>query len=435
MVLKVAVMSASVFDTPYPARRPSLPPTRSSASRLELLLRDVAVQDGVFAALIVFTRIPANWGMPGAAACLLLTALYAVIRPRQAGQVMVRSWVQFAFPVFALVSVTWAVYPVVSLRAAVQMTLTVFAGLLLAQAPRPRAVLTGLFVAYAVYTVASLLAGQTRPDGIAGFPALYGLGGEAKNYFADTAGTATLLAIAMLAAGMERGRLILSMLAAVTALLCALASVRAHSAGAVASLVLAAALMVAMLILRRRSVTTKLLFAVALAGTLLLCGVLFEPLLAIVQNLSAKDAGLTGRGYLWYRADFIIAERPWLGMGYFSFWTPANPDAIGLWRYFDIRQEGTAFSFHNSYIQTLVETGRIGLGVMLACWLIGLVALLRRFVLTTSLATCFWVGYLALQLSKTPVEPIRPAALVAPTIMLLAALGFGNFPVYVRSRS
>ncbi|KQM13773.1 hypothetical protein ASE49_11955 [Novosphingobium sp. Leaf2] len=396
---------------------------------------DVAVQDGVFAGLIVFTRIPANWGMPGAAACLLLTALYALIRPSQTGQAVVRSWVQFAFPVFALLSVTWAVYPVVSLRAAVQMTLTAFAGLLLAQAPRPRAVLTGLFVAHAVYTVASLLAGQTRPDGIAGFPALYGLGGEAKNYFADTSGTATLLAMGMFAVSLERRRLIWSALTAITAILCALATVRAHSAGAVASLALAAALMAAMLVLRGRSVTAKLIFAACLMCALLLCGLLFEPLMAIVQNLSAKDAGLTGRGYLWYRADFIIAQRPWLGMGYFSFWTPANPDAIGLWRYFDIRQEGTAFSFHNSYIQTLVETGRIGLGVMLACWLIGLVALLRRFVMTPSLATCFWVGYLALQLSKTPVEPIRPAALVAPTIMIFAALGFGNFPVYLRRQA
>ncbi|EJL34928.1 O-antigen ligase [Novosphingobium sp. AP12] len=87
----------------------------------------------------------------------------------------------------------------------------------------------------------------------------------------------------------------------------------------------------------------------------------------MVQELSDKDAGLTGRAYLWYRTDFIIVQRPWLGMGYFGFWTPANPDAIGLWRFFDLGQESTGFSFHNSYIQTIIETGYIGVSIMVGC--------------------------------------------------------------------
>ncbi|MFC3215107.1 O-antigen ligase family protein [Novosphingobium panipatense] len=90
--------------------------------------------------------------------------------------------------------------------------------------------------------------------------------------------------------------------------------------------------------------------------------------MTLVQELSAKDAGLTGRGYLWYRAAFIIEDSPWLGTGYFGFWIPENPDAVGFWRYFQIRQEGTAFSFHNSYIQTIVETGYLGLAVLVMSW-------------------------------------------------------------------
>jgi len=398
-------------------------------SRFSGLIESSHVQDGVFAALILASRIPANLGMTGGLICLVLTGIYGALRVRQSRDLLSRCWLQLSFPIFALLSVTWAVYPMVTLRASVQMTLTAFAGLLLSQTPRPRAVLVGLFVAYAGYTVASLIVGHSRPEGIDGTLSLYGLGGEAKNYFADTSGTAVLLALTMLAACIERRAFALATLSATVIAACGLATVRAHSAGATSALLLASMLLSVLLLFRGCSSGSKLIFAAVLGGAMIICVIFFQPILALVQELSAKDSGLTGRGYLWYRGDFIIAERPWLGVGYFGFWTPENPDAIGLWRYFDVRQEGTAFSFHNSYIQTLVETGRIGLGVMVMCWIIGITALLRRFVLTPSLPTCFWLGYIALQLSKSPVEPIRPSALIAPTIMLFAGLGFGFFPV------
>lgn len=398
-------------------------------NRLAAALADRDLQDGAFAALIVSARIPASLGMMGGLVFLLLAGLYAVVRLQQCRDALCRCWVQLAFPAFAMLSAVWAVYPAVTLRAAVQMTLTAFAGLLLSQAARPRVVLTGFFVAYAGYTLASVLAGNTHPDGIGGALALYGLGGEAKNYFADTSGTAVLLAMVLFAACIERRSFALAALVVGVAVACVLATLRAHSAGAVAALALSAGLLAGLLILRQWPPTLKLGFATCLLGIFVLAGLFFEPLLAMVQEMSAKDSGLTGRGYLWYRADFIIAQRPWLGVGYYGFWNPANPDAIGLWRYFDVRQESTGFSFHNSYIQTLVETGYIGLAVMVGSWIVGIVALLRRFVLTPSLATCFWLSYMALQLSKSPVEPIRPAALIAPTIMLFVALGFGGFPV------
>lgn len=399
-------------------------------SRLSDLLADTALQDGVFAALIVATRIPANAGMIGALIFLILSGFYGlVLRREQSGQTLSRCWLHLTFPAFALLSVAWAVYPAVTLRAAIQMTLTVFAGLLLSQARRPRAVLVGLFVAYAGYTVASLSAGNMRPDGAEGAMALYGLGNEAKNFFADTSGTAALLAIAMLAASLEKRAVGAAALCGLAGVACIVATVRAHSAGAVSSLALAGLLLGFFLLMRKRPAAVKLWIACALVAVFLLGGAFFQPLLAMVQEFSGKDAGLTGRGYLWYRADFIMAERPWLGVGYFGFWNPANPDAIGLWRHFDVRQEGTAFSFHNSYIQTIVETGYLGQGVMVLGWAAGSLALLRRFVLTPSLPTCFWLSYVALQLSKSPVEPIRPSTLIAPTIMLFAALGFGCFPV------
>lgn len=397
------------------------------------VLREVAsrqsIQDATFAALLVASRIPANLGTLGGLLFLVLAALYAALRIEQCRDALARCWLQLCYPAFALLSTLWAVYPAVTLRASIQMSLTAMIGLLLSQAARPRAVLAGLFVAYAGYTAVSLAAGNIRPDGNDGAMALYGLGGEAKNFFAETSATATLLAVVIANVCAERRALTAGMLSMALAAACALATVRAHSAGAVASLLLSAGFLGVLLVLRRRSPAAKLALTGALVGLLLLSALLFQPLLAMVQEMSGKDAGLTGRGYLWYRAQFIIAQRPWLGVGYFGFWNPANADAIGLWRYFDVRQEGTAFSFHNSYIQTIVETGYLGVGIMVATWIAGVLALLRRFVLTPSLATCFWLAFLALQFSKSPVELVRPGTLTAPTVMLFAALGFGWFPI------
>lgn len=398
-------------------------------SRLGAVLASTAVQDGIFAALIVGFRVPASIGAPGAAACLLLTGLYAALRIPQLGDVFRQCWVQLAFPALALLSVLWADYATVTLRAAVQMSLTALAGLILSQSRHPRAVLVGLFVTYAGYTFGSLAVGHTRPIGLTHEIALLGLGGEDKNYFADTAGTGLLLSLAMLALCIERRLAGCAVIAAGAVAACAAATFRANSAGSLAATAVAAGLLVGLLLLRCRPPVLKLIVGAGLILLLLVGCFFFDQLLAVIQQMSNKDAGLTGRAYLWYRADFVIAQSPWLGHGYFGFWTPANPDAVGLWHYFDVRQEGTGFNFHNGYIQTLVELGYAGLIVLLATWLVGLVMLLRRFVLTQSLATCFWVGYLALEFAKTPVEAIRPGTLTAPTILMYLALGFSCFPV------
>ncbi|MFS0850939.1 O-antigen ligase family protein [Novosphingobium panipatense] len=403
--------------------------TSPGSSRLGALFQRRDVQDGGFVALILMARIPANAGTAGATIGVALMCLYLGLRLDQCRDVFQRCRPQLAYPLFALLSTIWAIHPEVTSRAAVQMILTAFTGLVFSQADRPRAVLVALFIVYSGYTVLSLMVGNTQLDGIEGIPALVGIGGEAKNYFSNSAATGVLLALIMAVACLEKRARGLALVSLSIASACLVATVRAHSAGAVASLALAVALLLPLLALRRRTPGLKAGLTIAMLIVLILGAAFFQPLLTLVQELSAKDAGLTGRGYLWYRAAFIIEESPWLGTGYFGFWIPENPDAVGFWRYFHIRQEGTAFSFHNSYIQTIVETGYLGLAVLVMSWGVGIIGLLRRFVLTPSLPTCFWLSYLALQLSKSPVELVRPAALVPTTIMLFTGLGFAGFPV------
>ncbi|MFD1961264.1 hypothetical protein ACFSHP_23505 [Novosphingobium panipatense] len=130
--------------------------------------------------MILMARIPANAGTAGATIGVALMCLYLGLRLDQCRDVFQRCRPQLAYPLFALLSTIWAIHPEVTSRAAVQMILTAFTGLVFSQADRPRAVLVALFIVYSGYTVLSLMVGNTQLDGIEGIPALVGIGGEAK---------------------------------------------------------------------------------------------------------------------------------------------------------------------------------------------------------------------------------------------------------------
>jgi exopolysaccharide production protein ExoQ len=74
----------------------------------------------------------------------------------------------------------------------------------------------------------------------------------------------------------------------------------------------------------------------------------------------SKDAGGTGRGYLWAKAMQYIDARPWLGTGYGAFWRIGNPQAQALWYRMGV-PPGSGFNFHNEYLHWFVDLGVGGL--------------------------------------------------------------------------
>ncbi|RWX79325.1 O-antigen ligase family protein [Neorhizobium lilium] len=90
-----------------------------------------------------------------------------------------------------------------------------------------------------------------------------------------------------------------------------------------------------------------------------------------ILGLFGKDSTLTGRTYLWQQGIAIAQQSPYLGIGYQGFWVPGFADAERLWDDFGITGK-SGFHFHNTYIETTVETGVIG-------------ALLLVFILLTTL--------------------------------------------------
>lgn len=125
-------------------------------------------------------------------------------------------------------------------------------------------------------------------------------------------------------------------------------------------------------------------------------------IVADVLGLLGKDATLTGRTVLWDEALRLFAERPWLGLGYNSYWN--SPECAAL----SINVGGWLGSFHNIYLDRLVDVGIIGLTLFL-------IALLN--VVRTS--------WLTFQKEKTAIS-----AWPFVYVCFISALGMSEFPIF-----
>lgn len=135
----------------------------------------------------------------------------------------------------------------------------------------------------------------------------------------------------------------------------ALARSRTNLAGAILALGAIAAL--------RSSLKTKIIAAyvgvtAACAGLLLLMLSGTDPLAQLFEAamLGREDdvASLSGRGFIWPVCLEYISQRPWLGYGYGSFWTPARIE------FFLEEIQFSIFEAHNGYLELLLGTGIVG---------------------------------------------------------------------------
>lgn len=80
-----------------------------------------------------------------------------------------------------------------------------------------------------------------------------------------------------------------------------------------------------------------------------------------------QSESLTGRLPLWTQLGDFVSARPLTGYGYDSFWTTGRIEAISEEQGWGIREA------HNSYLDTTLSTGLIGLALLVAAVLLGLV--------------------------------------------------------------
>ncbi len=129
-----------------------------------------------------------------------------------------------------------------------------------------------------------------------------------------------------------------------------------------------------------------------------------------ILGVFGKDSTLTGRTYLWQQGIAIAQQSPWLGIGYQGFWVPGFADAERLWDDFGIAGK-SGFHFHNTYIETTVETGIIGVLTLVSILLTTLIGHLKRLLtyeVTPDSLALFGLASLLLIRSFVEIDILNP---------------------------
>ena len=144
---------------------------------------------------------------------------------------------------------------------------------------------------------------------------------------------------------------------------------------------------------------------------------IFGPLVPYLTrgNVEATTK-LTGRIPLWQVLFEQVGQHPWLGAGFAAFWSPINIAQVGS------SEVSEAPSAHNGYLEELLNTGVVGLAILLA-FCLGTLTLVRRRARRGDplawLVFLFMVFYLLLNTTNALTqEYFQP-----PFVIILMALG------------
>jgi exopolysaccharide production protein ExoQ len=337
----------------------------------------------------------------------------------------------FAAPAFALFSVVWSVAPNETMKYALELVITVIAGLLLASARSQEAVLRGMAAAFLVYVLNAVALGGSVAVGVgAGGTAFSGLT-DSKNLLGDITSTGLILSVAVGMMAVRRRNLLWILICAAAVVIDFYVVLASRSAGALLGLGLGLVPLLVLAPLLAAGKAVRAWLTVVLAAALVTAALNYRLIATTMIEMGAtmfdKDPTLTGRTYLWYRAADLIREMPTLGRGYYAFWLQGNVDAEGLWQYAGI-QSRSGFTFHNTAVELLVTLGWVGLAVFFLVFLVGAIALVRKFVIQPSLALVFWISILLYEITRMPIESVGIAPFYFSTVIVFAALaaGFGR---------
>lgn len=391
--------------------------------------------DGLFAVgLFVPMLFIGKLGTMGGAMIAGLTPLYIFLRRDRLFRLFLPRSFLFLIPALAIFSTVWSAATAESLRYGVELLITVAAGLMISSARNQEAVVRGIAVSFLSYVLASIFFGGYVAVGVGmGGEAFSGLS-ESKNLLADIASTGLVASFVMTLLAIQNRRwlwLAVGLLAMGAELYCVIS---ARSAGAMLGLGMAilAILGLTPLVYAGKAVrgAVTAMVGICLVAIGVFYNTIAQAMIDFGTSVFDKDPTLTGRTYLWYRAAELIREHPLLGRGFYAFWLQGDVDAEGLWRYFGIDGRG-GFTFHNTFVEILVMLGYVGLGLIGAVVLTGVIFLIRRFVTRPTLTHVFWMAILLYELARTPIETIGVAPFYFSTALVFAALG----AAFKRSRS
>jgi exopolysaccharide production protein ExoQ len=357
-------------------------------------------------------------GTVAALGFLLSGCLLMALRPVDAILDLVDFRWLLILPLFCIASAVWSGAPAASLRAGIQLLLTVVFAIAVARRLPPGRFLIVVIGVLSAIVALSIATGTYRTDT-----------GALTGYFASkNAMGAAAAFLSVAAAGFLRPTAA-GGVAAMVFCLGAGGAVLAQSMGALVAMAIGVSTYPVLAVLRRLSFGVQI---VAALGFVLSAGLLVVLLIANIDavadailSATGKDITLTGRTDLWRVALDNIAAHPWLGQGYQAFWQPGNPGAEELWRAFGIESR-TGFHFHNLFLSNAVELGLVGVAVQSAI-LLGLGwAVLRLALASGDRLSAAFLALTVMVLSMTPLEVPAFFPFNLQTFVLIATLVYAR---------
>jgi len=371
------------------------------------------------------------WGSLSALIIVASLPVFVFFRRDRLGNMAAAATVLCILPLWALFSALWSHYPGETLYYGAEYLITILVGVIIGTALNRNQVIFGLFAAFAVHAIASLLLGEYVDVGRAGSTeveqAFAGIMAS-KNIAADASGVGILVSAAMIVLSL-RERLVLPFLAGIAVIgIDVWMVLKAESTGALVSAIIATIVMVVMQVIRLVPVQARTLLMIVgiavMGAALVFQNYWLPPLLEAVLESSGKDASLTGRTYIWERAWTVIDAHPALGVGYNAFWVPFNPEAEILWDFAGITGK-RGFNFHNTIMELLVHFGYIGLLIFGSIFGVLSVVLIGRVTRMPTEFGIFAVSYLCFLGVRAPYESFGIAPFLYSTALIAAGLSWG----------
>ncbi len=354
-------------------------------------------------------------------------AIFAVLRWEKLPLLARDCWPVLLIPLFALASSLWSQVPGTTAYYATLYMATVMAGMLIGRGMVRGAFLRGYFLAFALFTIMSILSFRWAVWGGAGGTAFVGLT-QSKNSAGDIAGVGLIATLCFLFWAMSRRKLLWVVSALLTIPLYLFVLWFSHATGALIATAVVSACVLAWIASRSLPRQARaVIFTLAVFLLLVLITTQswwLPPLFEAVLENSGKDAGLTGRADLWRFADDLIARQPWLGLGYNAFWLQGNLDAEYLWRMMDISSR-MGFNFHNTFREILVQLGIVGLALYGLVAFFGAGRLVALTALRPSHEQIFATAILTFYAMKMPFEVVGVSTIHFATITFVAVLATG----------
>lgn len=135
-----------------------------------------------------------------------------------------------------------------------------------------------------------------------------------------------------------------------------------------------------------------------------------------------QSESLTGRLPLWEQLSGFVSARPLAGYGYDSFWTTARIEIVSAEQGWGIREA------HNSYLDTTLSTGLIGLTLLVSSVLFGLLRAAATYTRSGHPLPGFVFGLTVFSLVNACTESGMVMPMFVPFLLTIGLLQVGFFP-------